>query len=311
MLPPGREPDDDPLPRPGRPEAPEDRHVDADIATFVAEADDVVAQVPREPTIGEPVVPNVGSNRSKAVEFEMPAIDAVVAMPEVEELVSKCPSLRKRRKTLFSSLSSSPSFEPAEVEVAALATAEAGRRPSVASEYGALSFTDDINDARLRRGDDARVRSCPRRRSATATSQDFDALLRDLGGAPTKHSPHVDDAPSSLPPVRDFAPTEALPSMDFDIAPSKRRRAKEAQLSRLPDFSSLSLEALNDAPAATHAARRPTRRSPPQFKQTSRPRRIASLELNEDRRRWRRSVRPHRAEVAVGRSRRRDAAARS
>ena len=87
VLPPGREPDADPLPRPGRPEKPEDRHVDADIATFVAEADDIVAQVPREAPIGESMPDVVES--IEAVEFEMPAIDAVVAMPTLRCMKSK------------------------------------------------------------------------------------------------------------------------------------------------------------------------------------------------------------------------------
>ena len=97
VLPPGREPDADPLPRPGRPEAPEARHVDADIATFVAEADESSRRcrasrrsASRFPDVVESI---------EAVEFEMPAIDAVVAMPEVRRTLRICPSLRKRRKT--------------------------------------------------------------------------------------------------------------------------------------------------------------------------------------------------------------------
>src|SRR4249919_2982898 len=57
VLPPGREPETDALPVPGRPEAPASRHVDADIATFAAEADAIAADVPREPVIGEPAEP--------------------------------------------------------------------------------------------------------------------------------------------------------------------------------------------------------------------------------------------------------------
>src|SRR5207342_3269288 len=53
VLPPGREPESDALPVPGRPEAPEARHADADIATFAAEADAIAMDVPREPVIGE------------------------------------------------------------------------------------------------------------------------------------------------------------------------------------------------------------------------------------------------------------------
>ena len=221
VLPPGREPDADPLPRPGRPEKPEDRHVDADIATFVAEADDIVAQVPREAPIGEPMPDVVES--IEAVEFEMPAIDAVVAMPmlraEVEEIfempvmdaVAEMPAAEVQEDTFSFEL---PNFEAAEVEAPALATVEAGQG-EVASEYGALSFTDDINDLDFAGDTPTFEAAAPSFRENT---QDFDALLRDIGNAPSEKALTAVDMPVELPPVREFAPKEALPSMDFDIA---------------------------------------------------------------------------------------------
>ncbi|MGO4550646.1 chemotaxis protein CheB [Lysobacter sp. 2RAF19] len=239
MLPPGREPDADPLPRPGRPEKPEDRHVDADIATFVAEADDHVAQVPREEEIGAPPAVEAMAIEAMAVEavaveafdlgaieFDMPTIDAVVAMPEVEEILEAPVAAETQEDTFSFAL---PDFEAAEPEAPAIAAAP--QHSEAASEYGALSFTDDINDLDFA-GD------TPTFEAAASTfreepAQDFDTLLRDLGNAPTE----------------EFAPKEELPSMGFDIAPIDAPPTPKQAERAIPSFGNLSLEDLTDAPA--------------------------------------------------------------
>jgi chemotaxis response regulator CheB len=239
VLPPGREPDADPLPRPGRPEKPEDRHVDADIATFVAEADDHVAQVPREEAIGAPPVVEaiaVEANEVEAIEFDMPTIDAVVAMPEVEEIfeapvfeapVLEAPVAAETQEDTFSF--ALPDFEAAEREAPAIAAAP--EQSAVASEYGALSFTDDIND--LDFAGDTPSFEAPAPAFREESAQDFDTLLRDLGNAPTE----------------EFAPKEELPSMGFDIAPIDAPPTPKQAERAIPSFGNLSLEDLSDAPA--------------------------------------------------------------
>ncbi len=232
VLPPGREPDAHALPRPGRPEKPEERHADADIATFVAEADDIVAQVPREAAIGAPLV--------EAVEYEMPAIDAVVAMPEVEAIFEMPVAAETQEDTFSFEL---PDFEAAQLEVAATAIAQAPAE--VASEYGALSFTDDINDLDFAGDTPTFEAATP---SFRETAQDFDSLLRDLGNAPSEDFSAV-EMPAELPPARDFAPKEALPSMGFDIAPIDAPPTPKQAERAAPSFRNLSLEDLSDAPA--------------------------------------------------------------
>ncbi|KGQ18706.1 Chemotaxis related glutamate methyltransferase [Lysobacter dokdonensis DS-58] len=251
VLPPGREPDSDPLPRAARLEKPEDRHADADIATFVAEADDLVAHVPAETAIGESMIAfapveatesNDAIDSLEALEFDMPTIDTVVAMPEVEEIVDM-PVVEAAQEETFSF--ELPNFDEAQIEVPAVATA-AEVQGEVASEYGALSFTDDINDLDFAGDTPAFESPAPAFREST---QDFDALLRDLGNAPSETLDAV-DMPIELPTVREFAPKEDLPSMGFDIAPIDAPPAPK-QAERVVSFRNLSLEDLTDAPAAT------------------------------------------------------------
>jgi hypothetical protein len=221
----------------GRPEKPEDRHVDADIATFVAEADDHVAQVPREAAIGAPPVVEaiaVEANEVEAIEFDMPTIDAVSRCRRSKRFskrrfskrrYSEAPLPRKHRKT--PSPSRCPSFEDAELEVPAAAP----QHSEAASEYGALSFTDDIND--LDFAGDTPSFEAPAPAFREESAQDFDTLLRDLGNAPTE----------------EFAPKEDLPSMGFDIAPIDAPPTPKQAERAIPSFGNLSLEDLSDAPA--------------------------------------------------------------
>jgi chemosensory pili system protein ChpB (putative protein-glutamate methylesterase) len=134
-----------------------------------------------------------------------------------------------------------PSFEAAPVPAAA---------PAPAAEYGALSFTDDVNALDFDAGD------APAFTVATPQfgqdTQDFDALLRDLGASEVEEVATVDVAPMDMPAVREFAPKEALPSLDFDIAMPAAPTAKEAERA-MPSFGSLSLEALSDEPALATA----------------------------------------------------------
>ncbi|MCI4567811.1 chemotaxis protein CheB [Lysobacter sp. CFH 32150] len=54
VLPPGREPEHDMLPLPGRPPSPGQRDADVPLASFANEAETVAPQVPSEPVVGEP-----------------------------------------------------------------------------------------------------------------------------------------------------------------------------------------------------------------------------------------------------------------
>jgi chemosensory pili system protein ChpB (putative protein-glutamate methylesterase) len=83
-------------------------------------------------------------------------------------------------------------------------------------------------------------------------AQDFDALLRDLGASEVEEVATVDVAPMEMPAVREFAPKEVLPSLDFDIAMPAAPTPKEAERA-MPSFGSLSLEALSDEPAVATA----------------------------------------------------------
>jgi len=134
-----------------------------------------------------------------------------------------------------------PSFEPAPVQATA---------PAPAAEYGALSFTDDVNALDFDAGD------APAFTVATPQfgqdAQDFDALLRDLGASEVEEVATVDVAPMEMPAVREFAPKEVLPSLDFDIAMPAAPTPKEAERA-MPSFGSLSLEALSDEPAVATA----------------------------------------------------------
>jgi chemosensory pili system protein ChpB (putative protein-glutamate methylesterase) len=147
--------------------------------------------------------------------------------------------------------------------------------------YAGIAFTDDIND--LHYDADAVTLEMPAPAFREAP-QDFDALMRDLGGAndDAAQAAAVLDMPVDialdssvdlpmdlsmdmpadivvdmptveLPPVREFKPAEDLPSMDFDIAPPAAPTAKEVERA-MPSFANLSLEALSDAPMATTRA---------------------------------------------------------
>ena len=88
-----------------------------------------------------------------------------------------------------------------------------------------------------------------------------------------------DAAPMEMPPVREFAPTEVLPSLDFDIASPDAPTAKETELA-MPDFGALSLDAMDDQPAGV-TLKSTDAPVAPKFKHdlSELERRIASLEL--------------------------------
>ena len=56
VLPPGRDPDEVVHPMPGRPATPEERHADAEFATYASEAQAVAAEVPAEPQLATPTL---------------------------------------------------------------------------------------------------------------------------------------------------------------------------------------------------------------------------------------------------------------
>ena len=134
-----------------------------------------------------------------------------------------------------------PSFESAPVQATA---------PAPAAEYGALSFTDDVNALDFDAGD-APAFTAPTPQFGQ-DAQDFDALLRDLGASEVEEVATVDVAPMDMPAVREFAPKEVLPSLDFDIAMPAAPMPKEAERA-MPSFGSLALEALSDEPAVATA----------------------------------------------------------
>ena len=149
--------------------------------------------------------------------FEMPVMDAVAEMPAAEV----------QEDTFSFEL---PNFEPAEVEAPALATVEAGQG-EVASEYGALSFTDDINDLDFAGDTPTFEAAAPSFRENT---QDFDALLRDIGNAPSEALTAV-DMPVELPPCassRRRKPCRAWTSTSRSKHRRRRRRRRNARRPR-------------------------------------------------------------------------------
>ena len=227
VLPPGREPDAEPLPVPGKPEAPEARHAQTDLTGFLAEADDVAAQVPREPAIGASVefaLPGA-IETAEAIEtvafhgldIDMPelAMTDVVAMPDVAFELADIVDVQ---------LPEVAEGQAIELEGAERKVAEVELEAETAgASYGAISFTDDLDDLHYE-GDAAPVEVAAIEVPAPVfreASQDFDALLRDIGG----DAGNDGDAELAGAPVA----VAATPK---------------------PDFANLSLEALTDAPAA-------------------------------------------------------------
>ena len=224
VLPPGREPDGD-------------DDIDVDAIHVAAEADVAYAEeeVHFDPEAAQ--APGLGGLELGGLELEavsMGGLDAIemIEMPPVEA----SEAVEVAESTLDSVSFEAPSFDAPTEAIAA----------EPVSEYGALSFTDDL-DALDFEATDAPTLATPAPEFGQAV-QDFDALLRDLGGGDAGVAEADDVAPMEMPALREVAPKEALPSMDFDIAvdltkPKDTERA-------MPSFRSLSLEALTDEPHA-------------------------------------------------------------
>jgi chemotaxis response regulator CheB len=121
--------------------------------------------------------------------------------------------------------------------------------------YTGISFTDDLDALDFDGGEIALSADVPAPTFHQDT-QDFDALMRDLGGD-AMHAASDDAVMLEMPPVREFAPAEALPNLGFDIAALDAPTAKEVELA-MPDFGSLSLEAVTDVPAGATATLKAT-----------------------------------------------------
>jgi len=166
------------------------------------------------------------------------------------------------------------------IELAGIELGEVDLGEVAPSTFANLAFTDDINALDFDAGDAAPPADLPVPNFG-ADVQDFDALMRDLGGdaANAGDAGDADEPLPVTPAARTFAPAETLPGLDFDIAPVDAPTAKEVELA-MPDFSSLSLEAVTDTPATATltATDAPVA---PKFKHdiSDLERRIASLEL--------------------------------
>ena len=166
------------------------------------------------------------------------------------------------------------------IELAGIELGEVDLGEVAPSAFANLAFTDDINALDFDAGEAAPPADLPVPNFG-ADVQDFDALMRDLGGdaANAGDAGDADEPLPVMPAARSFAPVETLPGLDFDIAPVDAPTAKEVELA-MPDFSSLSLEAVTDTPATATltATDAPVA---PKFKHdiSDLERRIASLEL--------------------------------
>jgi chemosensory pili system protein ChpB (putative protein-glutamate methylesterase) len=258
VLPPGREPEDD-------------EEIDVDAIHVASEADVAYAEEDNAFEMIEeiempPVAAAEAIDMPSLESIEMPSLDAIdmpalesIAMPaveafempsvaaiEVEEAPLEAVSLEAVSFDADAASFDLPSFDMPSFEAAPVqATA-----PAPAAEYGALSFTDDVNALDFDAGD-APAFTAPTPQFGQ-DAQDFDALLRDLGASEVEEVATVDVAPMEMPAVREFAPKEVLPSLDFDIAMPAAPTPKEAERA-MPSFGSLSLEALSDEPAVATA----------------------------------------------------------
>ncbi|WP_343223421.1 chemotaxis protein CheB [Lysobacter sp. KIS68-7] len=177
-------------------------------------------------------------------EIEMPPVAASesieVAEATMDSVSFEAPSL----EAVSLEEVSLDALEAVSFEVDSEPTPTAAIAAEPVSEYGALSFTDDLNALDFE-STDAPSLATPAPEFGQDV-QDLDALLRDLGGNDVEAVEADDVAPMEMPAMREFAPKEALPSMDFDIAVDLTK-PKETERA-MPSFRSLSLEALTDEP---------------------------------------------------------------
>jgi chemosensory pili system protein ChpB (putative protein-glutamate methylesterase) len=254
VLPPGREPDADALPVPGRPEAPASRHVDADIATFAAEADAIAADVPREPEIGELPEP------VEAITLELPDFDADLGGDDASVPQSNADAMADAQLSVGELSFGEMTF--GEMTFAELpATPEAA--PVATGDFGGIAFTDDVNALDFEAEEGLSDQPRPSFRHDASDTHDFDAMMRDLGAVAANETDTDSDVLADIAPVR--APVaEPLPNLDFDIAPVEAPAAVVAAPKL--DFSSLSLSEVTDEPHVA-TARASDAAVAPQFRQ--------------------------------------------
>ncbi|BCT91595.1 hypothetical protein LYSHEL_06190 [Lysobacter helvus] len=274
VLPPGREPESDALLVPGRPEAPEARHADADIATFAAEADAVAVDVPREPVIGEAALELPafdadlgGEIVMEGVELDGLALDelslddlqsADMSMEAVSMESVSLDDIAFDDSVAQSSSDATPASEPAfgetaldEISFGDMTFAElpvhdtVQHAPTDAPAFGGIAFTDDVNALDFEAEEGLSDQPRPSFRHDAGEAHDFDAMMRDLGAHAANET--ESDVLEAVAPVR-AAPAE-LPNLDFDIAPieAPAAAASTARPAKL-DFSSLSLADVTDEP---------------------------------------------------------------
>jgi chemotaxis response regulator CheB len=277
VLPPGREPEAG-VALPGA--------ITEIVASDVVEADVVEEDVVEAELAGMEV--QLDSAADMSMVFELPEL-ASVEVESIEATTLDTPSL-DTGSLEFESLEVASldigSFDLEEIGPVASDTGSAAPAPiefegadMSAPSLGGISFTDDINALDFDAGDVA-----PADVPAPTFGhdvQDFDALMRDLGAGAANDL--AGDAVETLemPPVREFKPAEALPNMAFDIAPIDAPTAKDADLA-MPDFGSLSLEAVDDLPAGATATFKSTNAPvAPKFKHdlSELERKISSLSL--------------------------------
>ena len=272
VLPPGREPESDALPVPGRPEAPEERHVDADIATFAAEADAIAVDVPREPVIGEAALelPDYDADMGGEIVMESVEPDGIamhamslddlssadVSMEAVSMEAVSLDDIAFDDSVAQASADATPdtaSFDTSldEISFGEMTFAElpvhetVQHAPTDAPAFGGIAFTDDVNALDFEAEEGLTDQPRPSFRHDAGDAHDFDAMMRDLGASAANET--ESDVVEAVAPVR-VAPAE-LPNLDFDIAPIETPAA--AAIAARPaklDFSSLSLADVTDEP---------------------------------------------------------------
>jgi chemosensory pili system protein ChpB (putative protein-glutamate methylesterase) len=290
VLPPGREPDADALPVPGRPEAPEARHVDADIATFAAEADAIAADVPREPEIGE--LPEPAEDISlEAITLDLPDFDADVGGEIVmeggelglDEIVFDAAAPQSTADAMADAQLAVGELSFGEMTFGEMTFAELPATPEAApvatGDFGGIAFTDDVNALDFEAEEGLSDQPRPSFRHDASDTHDFDAMMRDLGAVAANET-DTDVLLADIAPAR--APVaESLPNLDFDIAPVDAPAAV-AEKPKL-DFSSLSLSEVTDEPHVA-TARATDAAVAPQFRQdlNALDAKIASLALVDE-----------------------------
>jgi chemosensory pili system protein ChpB (putative protein-glutamate methylesterase) len=283
VLPPGREPEDDDVAPPA---------IDIDVASL----DDVtLEEVSLDAVELQDTAADEGTSDDDKLDdpsLDSISLDAVAELPDVLDM----PDLRGMEIEAVSiegldaveSFDAVPGFDTLELPSAPPAPIEFDApAPTPSSDFGGgLAFTDDINALDFDANDVAPVEPLSAPAFAAGNDvQDFDALLRDLGGENDDAAGDVDASP-----IPEFAPVEFIPketpppSLAFDIPALDAPTAKESELA-MPDFSSLSLEAVSDAPMHTATEKATDAPVTPKYREhdlSDLERRISSLSLVGD-----------------------------